>query len=80
MAIVVLCIFIGPDVQWPVVAAFVALQVLSLDGETIVERMRGKRRAVIFSNCFREVPQGEVLRIILPRTPLNRGKTKGRAV
>ena len=42
MAIVVLCIFIWPDVTWPVVAAFVALQVLSLDWETIVERMRGK--------------------------------------
>ena len=32
VAIVVLCIFIWPDVQWPVVSAFVALQVLSLSG------------------------------------------------
>jgi hypothetical protein len=42
VAIVVLCIFIWPDVQWPVVAAFVALQVLCLDWETIVERLHGK--------------------------------------
>jgi hypothetical protein len=42
VAIVVLCVFIWPDVKWPVVAAFVALQVLSLDWEAIVERMREK--------------------------------------
>jgi hypothetical protein len=42
VAIVVLCIFIWPDVQWPVVATFVALQVLCLDWETIVERLHGK--------------------------------------
>jgi hypothetical protein len=42
VAIVVLCVFIWPDVKWPVVAAFVALQVLSLDWEAIVERRREK--------------------------------------
>src|SRR5919112_3031618 len=45
---------------------------------TVCQALRQTQRSRISKANFREYPKGEVRRILLPRTPVYRGKKKGR--